>query len=69
MVWMTEGNPFGDSNGYSEAQAEALGRAYSIRGLWSMAIHHNRQSQRGQLMQDATARTFEAFEKGMRLCG
>lgn len=69
MVWMTEGMPFGDANGYTEEQAEALGRAYSIRGLWALAVHHNRQSQRGQLMTDAVARTAVAFAKGMVVCG
>ncbi len=63
MVWMTEGQPFGDSAGYSEAQARCLGCGYSI--LWALAVHHNRQSQRGQLMQDATARTAAAFVAGM----
>ncbi len=65
MVWMTEGNPFGDGGAYTAPQAWQLGRGYSID--WALAIYHNRQSQRGQLMQDATARTFEAFEQGMRL--
>lgn len=65
MVWMTEGNPFGDSNGYSERQAWELGRGYSI--LWSLAVFHNRQSQRGQLMTDETARCAAAWVKGMRL--
>lgn len=66
MVWMTEGNPFGDGGAYTAEQAWKLGRGYSIE--WALAVHHNRQSQRGQLMQDATARSFEQFERGTRLC-
>lgn len=65
MVWMTEGNPFGDSDGYSEAQAWQLGRGYSI--LWALAVFHNRQSQRGQLMTETTARCGAAWVKGMTL--
>ncbi len=64
MVWMTEGNPFGDSAGYTEKQARQLGAAYAA-GDWAMAVHHNRQSQRGQLMHDDTARTAAAWVQGM----
>lgn len=63
MVWMTEGMPFGDAKGYSEQQARQLGCGYSI--LWALAVHHNRQSQRGQLMHDDTARTAAAWATGM----
>lgn len=65
MVWMTEGNPFGDGGGYTEQQAWQLGRGYSI--LWALAIYHNRQSQRGQMMTDDTARRGAAWVKGMGL--
>lgn len=65
MVWMTEGNPFGDGNGYSETQAWQLGRGYSI--LWALAVFHDRQSQRGLLMNDDTARCGAAWAKGMKL--
>jgi hypothetical protein len=65
MVWMTEGNPFGDDRGYSITEAWALGRAYSI--LWSLAVFHNRQSQRGVRMTDETARRAAAWVRGMRL--
>lgn len=65
MVWMTEGQPFGDGNGYSEAQAWQLGRGYSI--LWSLAVFHNRFSQRMLLMDDATARCAAAWVRGMRI--
>jgi hypothetical protein len=63
MVWMTEGNPFGDAGGYSDQQAWQLWRAYSI--LWSLAVFHDRQSQRGQLMHDDTARCAAAAVQGM----
>lgn len=65
MVWMTEGNPFGDGGGYTAPQAWKLGRGYSIE--WALAVFHNRQSQRGQLMQEATATQAEQFERGARL--
>ncbi len=65
MCWMSEGNPFGDANGYTEQQAWQLGRGYSI--LWALACFHNRQSQRGQLMTDETARCGAAWVKGMTL--
>jgi len=65
MCWMTEGNPFGDSNGYSEQQAWCLGRGYSI--LWALAVFHNRQSQFGQLMTEPTAKCAAAWVKGMQL--
>lgn len=65
MVWMTEGNPFGDAAGYLDQQAWALGRGYSI--LWALAIYHNRQSQRGLLMTDDTARCAAAWVQGMRM--
>jgi len=65
MVWMTEGNPFGDDRGYSITEAWALGRAYSI--LWSLAVFHNRQSQRGVRMTDDTAMRAAAWVQGMRL--
>lgn len=65
MVWMTEGNPFGDSRGYSPFEAWALGRAYSI--LWSLAVFHNRQSQGGQLMNSDTRACAEQWVKGMTL--
>lgn len=65
MVWMTEGNPFGDSRAYSEFEAWKLGRAYSIE--WALAVYHNRQSQFGKLMEDGTAKSGAAWVKGMRL--
>lgn len=65
MVWMTEGNPFGDSNSYTDHQAWQLGRGYSID--WALAVFHNRQSQRGQLMTDETARCAAEWVRGMRL--
>jgi len=65
MVWMTEGNPFGDANGYSAEQAWKLGRGYSID--WALAVFHNRQSQRGQLMTEETARAAAEWVRGMRL--
>jgi len=65
MVWMTEGNPFGDGNGYSDHQAWMLGRGYSID--WALAVFHNRQSQRGLLMTPETARCGAAWVQGMRL--
>jgi hypothetical protein len=65
MVWMTEGNPFGDGNGYTDEQAWQLGRGYSI--LWALAVFHNRQSQRGEPMHEDTARCGAAWVKGMRL--
>lgn len=63
MVWMTEGNPFGDANGYTPEQAWQLGRGYSI--LWALAVFHNRQSQRGQLMHDDTAACAREWVRGM----
>lgn len=65
MVWMTEGNPFGDGGGYTPEQAWKLGRGYSID--WALAVHHNRQSQRGQLMHADTAETAAQWVSGMRL--
>lgn len=67
MIWLTEHQPFGDAAGYTEDQAEALTRVYSAKGLWALAIHHNRQSQRGLLMHDDTARTATGWVRGMRL--
>lgn len=64
-VWMTEGNPFGDGNGYTAPQAWQLGRGYSID--WALAIHHNRQSQRGLLMNPDTAETAAQWVRGMAL--
>lgn len=64
MCWMTEEQPFGDANGYSEVQARQYGAGLAI--LWALAIHHNRQSQRGQRMTDETARTAVAMVKGMQ---
>ncbi len=63
MVWMTEGNPFGDANGYNPQQAWELGRGYSI--LWALAVFHDRQSQRGLLMTDATASCAHEWVRGM----
>lgn len=63
MCWMTEGAPF--DTGSEPREAWALGRGYSI--LWSLAVFHNRQSQRGQLMTDGTARCGAAWVKGMTL--
>jgi hypothetical protein len=65
MVWMTEGNPFGDGNGYTAPQAWKLGRGYSID--WSLAVFHNRQSQRGQLMTAETAACAAEWVRGMTL--
>lgn len=65
MVWMTEGNPFGDSKGYSENQAWKLGRGYSIE--WALAVFHNRQSQFGQLMNADTSRCAAQWVKGLTL--
>lgn len=66
MVWMTEGNPFGDGDGYTEKQAWQLGRCYS-GGDWALAVFHDRQSQRGLLMHDDTARCGAAWVKGTML--
>lgn len=65
MVWMTEGNPFGDANGYDEFQAWQLGRVYAT--CWALGVFHNRQGQRGQLMADDTARRAEQFTRGYQL--
>lgn len=65
LVWMTEGHPFGDADAYSERQAWQLGRGYSID--WGLAVFHNRQGQRMQLMNDDTARCAAAWAKGMSL--
>jgi len=65
MLWMTEGNPFGDSNGYNELQAWKLGRGYSIE--WALAVFHNRQSQFGQLMTEKTFKEAAAWFRGLRL--
>lgn len=65
LVMMTEGHPFGDANAYSERQAWQLGRGYSID--WGLAVFHNRQGQRMQLMNDDTARCAAAWVKGMTL--
>ena len=64
MVWMTEGNPFGDANGYTPDQAWALARGYSI--LWALAVFHDRQSQRGQLMTADTQACAAAWVRGLR---
>lgn len=65
LVAMTEGNPFGDGNAYSEHQAWMLGRAYSID--WGLAVFHNRQSQFGRLMNEDTSKAGAAWVKGMEL--
>jgi hypothetical protein len=65
LVWMTEGHPFGDGNAYSTFQAWQLARGYSID--WGLAVFHNRQSQRMQLMHDDTAAAGAAWVKGMTL--
>jgi hypothetical protein len=63
LVWMTEGHPFGDANAWSERQAWQLARGYSID--WGLAVFHNRQSQRMQLLHDDTARSAAAWVRGM----
>jgi hypothetical protein len=65
MIWMTEGMPFGDPQGYTEHQAWKLGRGYSIE--WALAVFHNRQSQFGQLMTEPTARAGAAWVKGLQI--
>ncbi len=63
MVWMTEGNPFGDANGYTADQAWKLGRGYSVD--WALAVFHDRQSQRGQLMTAETEACAREWVRGM----
>lgn len=64
MCWMTEGNPFGDANGYTPEQAYKLGRGYSIE--WALAVFHDRQSQRGQLMLPGTELCAQEWVRGLR---
>ncbi len=63
MVWMTEGPPW-DENG-DPRMAWKLGRGYSVD--WGLAVMHNRQSQRGQLMKPGTRACAQAWVEGMRL--
>lgn len=63
MLWMDEGIPFDD--GSDPFEAWQFGRVYST--LWAVAIFHNRQGQRGQLLKPGTRTCAEAWVRGMRI--
>lgn len=63
MLWLDEGIPF--DSGSNPSEAWQLARVYAT--LWSLAILHNRQGQRGQLMTPGTRACAAAWVKGMRL--
>jgi hypothetical protein len=60
MCWMTETMPFTADT--DPVWHERLGRAYAI--LWAIAIHHNRQSQTGQLMDGRIAEGVSRWARG-----
>ncbi len=63
MCWMTEGIPF-DADSDPE-YGRTLGAGYAVD--WALAIFHNRQGQRGQLLQPGTRACAEAWQQGMRI--
>jgi len=65
MCWMTEGNPCKDTPEYTPQLAWQYGRGYSVD--WALAVFHDRQSQRGQLMHDDTAKCAAEWVRGMTL--
>ena len=63
MLWMDEGIPW--DNGMNPKDAWQLARVYST--LWALAVFHNRQGQRGQLLGPGTRDCAVAWVDGMRL--
>ena len=70
MLWMDEPLGFASERepgrrSNDPALAWALGRLYAT--YWALAIFHNSQGQRGQLMESVTATCAEAWVKGLNV--
>lgn len=63
MLWLDESYPF--DNPTPPHYAYDLGRLYAT--YWAVAVFHNRQGQRGQLLGPGTRACAEAWVKGMTL--